>query len=361
VRTPRFLQGLCLCAPFLLQAAGHPSLPTINVRDFGATGDGETDDRAALQRAFHAAAGRCLLFPPGEYRISGYVELLASGSCLLGGPGVVIRNTTPLLGVPKDGFRIGNPSPRDGGAGKGIAHSDIYISGFHFTGTRMGIWIVYSRRVTVENISTDGYAAVAAGNDTDDDCEDIIFRNITRTGPSPADWYTAAVFKTRRFLIDGVLSPYPNGNSMHVAAANSEDGLISNVIAHGDSRARGSGIELIDSRAVTVTAFQIRNVKKGVVAYCGRPYCTGPGRRLESHHVIGPGSVRDSTDAIFLYTAKNLVTGVLTTGNQTSLRFGADARDNLISGCYFQERAVAPKEAISRNSLTPIPGAASVR
>jgi hypothetical protein len=361
VRVLRLLQGIGLCAPFLLTAAERPSLPLLNVRAFGAAGDGETDDRAALQRAFHAAAGRCLHFPPGEYRISGYIELLASGSCLLGGPGVIIRNTTPLLGVPKDGFRIGNPSPRDGGTGQGIAHSDIYISGFHFTGTRMGIWIVYSRRVTVENISTDGYAAVAAGNDNDDDCEDIIFRNITRTGPSPADWYTAAVFKTRRFLIDGVLSPYPNGKSMHVAAANSEDGIISNVIAQGDSPAHGSGIELIDSRAVTVTGFQIRGVKKGVVAYCGRPYCTGPERRLESHHVIGPGSVRGSTDAIFLYTSKNLVTGVLTTGNQASLRFGTDARDNNVSGCYFQERAVVPKEAAARNAVTPIPASPSVR
>lgn len=339
---------MCLCAPFLL-AETRPSLPLADVRSYGVTGDGETDDRAALQRAFDDAGGRCLYFPAGEYRISGYVELTASGSCLLGGPGVVVRNTTPLLGAPKDGFRIGNPSPRDGGTGKSIAHSDIHVSGFHFTGTRMGVWVVYSRRVTVENITTDGYAAVAAGNDNDDDCEDIILRNITRTGPSPADWYTVAVFKTRRFLIDGVLSPYANGMSMHVAAANSEQGVITNVIVEGDSAERGSGIELIDSRAVTVSGFQIRRVKKGVVAYCGRPYCSGTERRLESRHVIGSGAVRDSGDAVFLYTSRNLVTGVLTSGNRTSLRFGADARDNVISGCSFEEAAVAPAEAAKRN------------
>lgn len=357
----RFLLAVCVCAPYMLSGADRPGFPLTDVRTYGVTGDGETDDRAAIQRAFHDASGRCLYFPAGEYRISGYVELTASDSCLLGGPGVVIRNTTQLLGVPKDGFRIGNPSPRDAGAGKGIAHSDIYVSGFHFTGTRMGIWIVYSRRVTVENISTDGYAAVAAGNDNDDDCEDIILRNITRTGPSPADWYTVAVFKTRRFLIDGVLSPYPNGKSMHVAAANSEDGVISNVVIEGDSAARGSGIELIDSRAVTVSGFQIRRVKKGVVAYCGRSYCTGPDKRLESHHVIGPGAVRASTDAIFLYTAKNLVTGILTSGNKTSLRFGTDARANAITGCYFQESAVAPAEAAARNTILGTAGWPPVR
>jgi hypothetical protein len=225
----------------------------------------------------------------------------------------------------------------------------------------MGVWVVYSRRVTIENISTDGYAAVAAGNDNDDDCEDIILRNVTRTGPSPPDWYTVAVFKTRGFVIDGVLSPYPNGKSMHVAAANSENGVISNIVIEGDSAERGSGIELIDSRAVTVSGFQIGRVKKGVVAYCGRPYCAGPDRRLDSRHVIGPGAIRGSTDAVFLYTSKNLVNGVLTSGNKTSLRFGADARANAISGCYFQESAIAPAEAAARNTILATAGWPSVR
>jgi hypothetical protein len=323
----------------------------LDVRDFGAKGDGETDDRPALQRAFDAAAGRCVRFPPGTYRISSVVTLTQSESCLLGGPGVVIRNTFPLEGAPRDGFRIGIPSARDGGTGTHISHSDIRVSGFHFTGTRIGVWVVYSRRVTVEFISTDGYAAAAAGNDNDDDCEDIVIRNVTRTGPSPGNWYTAAVFKTRRFLIDGVLSPFPNGNSMHVAAANSEQGVITNVIAEGDSRSRGSGIELIDSRYVTVSNFQIRTVKKGVVAYCGRKLCTGPERRIESFHTIGPGSIADSTDAIFLYTSRNLVTGVNTSANATSLRFGTDARDNLIAASYLQEARIEPREALSRNRV----------
>lgn len=323
----------------------------LNVRDYGAKGDGETDDRAALQRAFDDAAGKCVVFPPGTYRISSVVTLTVSESCLRGGPGVTIRNTFPLEGAPRDGFRIGVPSARDGGTGTHIAHSDIHVSGFHFTGTRMGVWAVYSRRVTIENITSDGYAAVAAGNDNDDDCEDVIIRNVTRTGPSPGNWYTVAVFKTRRFLIDGVISPYPNGNSMHVAAANSERGVITNVVIDGDSRERGSGIELIDSRHVVVSNFQIRGVKKGVVAYCGRAYCIGPERRIDSFHVIGPGSVIDSGDPIFLYTSRNLVTAVSTSGNLSSLRFGTDARENVIAGCSLHEGKVEPKSGLERNSL----------
>ena len=321
----------------MLSLAGLLFGAELNVRDYGAVGDGETDDRAALQRAFDDAAGKCVVFPPGVYRISSVVTLTVSESCLRGGPGVTIRNTFPLEGAQRDGFRIGVPSARDGGTGTHIAHSDIHVSGFHFTGTRMGVWAVYSRRVTIESISSDGYAAVAAGNDNDDDCEDVIIRNVTRTGPSPGNWYTVAVFKTRRFVIDGVLSPYANGNSMHVAAANSERGVITNVVVEGDSRERGSGIELIDSRHVVVSNFQVSRVKKGVVAYCGRAYCVGPERRIDSFHVIGPGSVTDSGDGVYLYTSRNLVTGVNTPGNKVGLRLGTDARDNRTTGCFWQD------------------------
>ena len=43
---------------------------TINVKDFGAVGDGTTDDTAAIQAAIDAAAGRHLIFPSGTYIVS---------------------------------------------------------------------------------------------------------------------------------------------------------------------------------------------------------------------------------------------------------------------------------------------------
>lgn len=48
------------------------NMDTISVKDFGATGDGVTDDTAAIQYAFDAAhsAGRKLYFPTGVYRVS---------------------------------------------------------------------------------------------------------------------------------------------------------------------------------------------------------------------------------------------------------------------------------------------------
>jgi hypothetical protein len=57
----------------------------INVFDFGAVGDGVTDDTAAIQAAVNAAAGKTLYFPEGTYLVSG----------LLGYPCV----TLPVIGI----------------------------------------------------------------------------------------------------------------------------------------------------------------------------------------------------------------------------------------------------------------------
>jgi len=43
---------------------------TVSVKDFGATGDGTTDDTAAVQNAINASTGKTLFFPSGTYLIS---------------------------------------------------------------------------------------------------------------------------------------------------------------------------------------------------------------------------------------------------------------------------------------------------
>lgn len=68
------------CPSLLAQAAfpptgANPEQITISVRDYGAVGDGVTDDYDALKSAaaqLSAAGGGTLLFPPGNYRIDRY-------------------------------------------------------------------------------------------------------------------------------------------------------------------------------------------------------------------------------------------------------------------------------------------------
>lgn len=68
--------------------------PSSSVRDYGARGDGQTDDTAAFKRALAEAAG-VILVPRGRYRIDGSLELSRSGQVLRGeGSGT---NGTTLL------------------------------------------------------------------------------------------------------------------------------------------------------------------------------------------------------------------------------------------------------------------------
>ena len=68
------------------------SAATWNVQNFGATGNGTTDDTAAIQKAVNSAvAGDTILFPGGSYRLSAPINVQSnrtyqgqSGATLLG-------------------------------------------------------------------------------------------------------------------------------------------------------------------------------------------------------------------------------------------------------------------------------------
>jgi len=72
-----------------LQAQGAPNAPSpasamANARDFGAKGDGQTDDTAALQAALDkcisADGGGFLLLPPGNYRVTRSLRISPPGN-----------------------------------------------------------------------------------------------------------------------------------------------------------------------------------------------------------------------------------------------------------------------------------------
>ncbi len=74
-----------------------PDLPVVNnVRDFGAKGDGVTDDTRAIQAAIDATKAGAVFVPPGRYLISDFIRITRSG--------VVLRGAAPdksVLWFPK--------------------------------------------------------------------------------------------------------------------------------------------------------------------------------------------------------------------------------------------------------------------
>ena len=58
--------------------------PAATVKDFGAVGDGTTDDTAAFERAVQQAGGRTILIPAGRHVLTDIIELRAAHTVLRG-------------------------------------------------------------------------------------------------------------------------------------------------------------------------------------------------------------------------------------------------------------------------------------
>ena len=58
--------------------------PDIDVRSFGAKGDGRTDDTESVRKAIAAGAGKVIRIPTGRYLVTGFLDLKAGGTVLQG-------------------------------------------------------------------------------------------------------------------------------------------------------------------------------------------------------------------------------------------------------------------------------------
>lgn len=89
------ISGAGVPVPFTLPDVEAPSTPvsasTISVLDYGATGDGATDDRLAILAAFTAAAASAsvteVFFPPGTYYVSNALTLNVKSNLTFRGAG----------------------------------------------------------------------------------------------------------------------------------------------------------------------------------------------------------------------------------------------------------------------------------
>jgi len=110
----------------------RPPAEALNVRWFGAAGDGVTDDRAAIQAALNysnAIGGACIYFPAGTYKVSGYLTVYPH-TRITGAGRKATKITTAATG---GGGANGHENLRNGS----IFHSSSTING----STRVDIFI----------------------------------------------------------------------------------------------------------------------------------------------------------------------------------------------------------------------------
>lgn len=148
---------------WMTQTASRDSR-VLNVRDFGAKGDGTTDDTAAIQRAFAAVPeGGEVLIPEGTYSFRG--NLFVKAGTTVSGRGVLKAATIGLWpGSPYYGLVNVNHEAST------ITDTDITVRGITIDytdlpsadGTRHCIYIRKARRVVVENVAILGGSSAIA-------------------------------------------------------------------------------------------------------------------------------------------------------------------------------------------------------
>lgn len=115
---------------------------TVSVKDFGAAGDGVTDDTAAIQNALNAGAGNAVFFPSGTYKVSKAASpnanavFLVSANTLVYGVGKASRiiqtdgaASVASIFVNKNYDTIGGF-----GADGNIVYQDLYLDGGNLIG-----------------------------------------------------------------------------------------------------------------------------------------------------------------------------------------------------------------------------------
>jgi len=137
-----------------------------DVRDFGAKGDGKADDTAAFQAAFDALnkpvnrygwapSGGTVWIPPGCYKITSAVDIVADNTCIRGesGPSNLGRNTWihftgtgPLFRFPSDPFHTAQGFTASGFVLVGSKHETPPTAAFSIqTGPRFRRDLLFDR------------------------------------------------------------------------------------------------------------------------------------------------------------------------------------------------------------------------
>jgi parallel beta-helix repeat protein len=177
---------------------------SLSVKDFGATGDGSTDDTTAIQNALNAGTGRSVYFPAGTYRIS--TTLLVKTKTTLIGDGMnksIIKLTS--------GFGAGTTAIRNDiitGTVDVYYDTDLEFYGLTFDGNNNAsrtaelVAIAKVQNVTFSNCSFQNHTFIALAMTANRNMvvTECYFTNNGRPIPStvsaPALWIATSVLGT---------------------------------------------------------------------------------------------------------------------------------------------------------------------
>jgi hypothetical protein len=142
---------------------------TVSVKDFGAVGDGVTDDTAAIQAAITASASKALLFPAGTYVFSAGLTFQANTDYVFDNATLSLKTG---IAVPSALIQVGN----------GTRIIGMKLNGNKDTqsGNGFGVRISFRSRVVMHNCRIDNILGYALGLYGSNDC---LFSDLTINNP----------------------------------------------------------------------------------------------------------------------------------------------------------------------------------
>lgn len=170
----------------------------VSVRDFGAQGDGTTDDTDAINRALFelycredfSAAKKALYFPAGHYNISDVIKVPPHATLIGEGPFSTIIEQTADIGDASVIFETSdNLQQIEGSLGSNGASlpTDIKISGMGLIANLDGIHINKCKRITLERVRFVGVEDFPTDIDNVDAGEPGVGIYLAGSAASPTD------------------------------------------------------------------------------------------------------------------------------------------------------------------------------
>jgi len=142
----------------------------ISVKDFGATGDGTTDDSAALQAAITAAAGATLYIPEGTYYYTSLLTVSNSMNITGDGYGSQLKPYAPsgnnirinASNVMIENIRMEGTAPVGFAIGVSGAVTNITFQNCFFKTVEQVIYLYTANDITIQNcvFDTTGYGVI---------------------------------------------------------------------------------------------------------------------------------------------------------------------------------------------------------
>lgn len=158
---------------------------TINVKDYGAVGNGISDDTKSFQRAVAALGiGSSILYiPTGVYKISSKIDIFRNNVNIIGKGSPVLKFTNENCKINNQGYCY-----CDLGIHIGANLSGVVIDGLRIVGSTTNQIVSYgitvwdfSKDITIRNCSLDGFTGGILFNRKNRNllCENNIYKNMT--------------------------------------------------------------------------------------------------------------------------------------------------------------------------------------